>query len=207
MDLYKVTKPVSYEYSETILFREAYLDFYSKSLVAVMAKEKQEDKPAVVFSKRLQVEQKAHNEMLKTIMQDDPAKHARTANLTTVLTEGGNGLADIGLDPMRTIEEVLPTAQKDLLHEETKHLKIVAKDRFEIGENGMVVLKRGVTRVNKRDSDDEWEDQGGAEEVKDEEAAGEKKDTEPKVAEPEKKDDDKKDDETKPAEKEELAQM
>ena len=75
MDLYKVQKPDSYNLPETVLMREAYLDFYSKSLKAVMGSGAKGDKPSVVFSKRIQVEQKTHNEMLKQLMMTEPATH------------------------------------------------------------------------------------------------------------------------------------
>ena len=130
MRLYGVEKPLNYEYSETVMFREAYLDFYSKSLKACMTLRREDEKYPVVFSKRLIVEQKMHNEMLKTIMADDPAKHARTSNLEKILTEGGNGLADISLDPMLTLETELPAAQKQLLQEETKHLTLAGNLDF-----------------------------------------------------------------------------
>ena len=115
MRLYGVKKPLNYEYSEAMLFKEAYLDFYSKSIKASMTLKREDDKYPVVFSKRQNVEKKMHNDVLQTIMQDDPAKHARTSNFETILTEGGNGLADISLDPMKTIEVELPASQKKLL--------------------------------------------------------------------------------------------
>ena len=53
MRLYNVKKPSNYKYSETIMFREAYLDFYSKSLMAAMSLKREDEKYPVVFSKRL----------------------------------------------------------------------------------------------------------------------------------------------------------
>ena len=75
MDLYKVQKPDGYNLPETVLMREAYLDFYSKSLKAAMGIRRENDKPFVVFSKRIQLEQKTHNEMLKQLMMTEPATH------------------------------------------------------------------------------------------------------------------------------------
>ena len=41
--------------------------------------------------------------------------HRRESHFLEVLTEGGNGLADVALNPMNIKEDTMPSTQKELL--------------------------------------------------------------------------------------------
>ena len=88
---------------------------------------------------------------------DDPAGHSRTAHQGTVLTEGGNGLADITLDPLKTIEKTLPTSQKDLIQEEHRKLSLGTANvalKLQLDDKGQVAFKSEKTLKNIDDDDD-----------------------------------------------------
>ena len=118
-------------------FREAYLHYYSHSLVEAYKTMGEKD---VVFSDRIRAEQTDHNEMLTRLLKEDPAQHARTANFRVVLTEGGNGLSDITIDPLLTIEDKMPSSQKELLHakfsmgQDLKYFTLDEKKEYHLSE-------------------------------------------------------------------------
>ena len=91
--------------------KEAYLDFLSKSL-----HEKAENPfvRVLVFSIRYAVELDYHNRILDEIMVANPKKYAKVYRHHTAKTEGGNGLADICLDPLLTKETRMPSTQEYL---------------------------------------------------------------------------------------------
>ncbi len=72
--------------------REVYLDFYSKSLL------QQETYPAaIIFSKRLQIEQLEHNKILQELTKcKNVRQYLRSGlNKDDLTTEGGHGIEDI----------------------------------------------------------------------------------------------------------------
>ena len=136
-NLYKVKQQAGDERSIDLCLREAYLHFYSHSLVDAFKNMAESD---IVFSDRIRAEQTDHNEMLTRLLKEDPAQHARTANFHVVLTEGGNGLADITIDPLLTIEDKMPSSQKELFKSKTSvaqnlmHFNIDSNKEYHLSE-------------------------------------------------------------------------
>lgn len=168
-------------------FREAYLHFYSHSLVDAYKNMAESD---IVFSDRIRAEQSDHNEMLTRLLKEDPAQHARTAHIHTVLTEGGNGLADITIDPLLTIEDKMPSSQKELFKSKTNaaqnlmHFQIDKNKEYHLSE-AYKLSKTFLERKKKKDakdddSDEDYEDLPDSDDEKKDDAGEKKKEEEKK---------------------------
>lgn len=129
----------------------------------------------IVFSDRIRAEQTDHNEMLTRLLKENPAQHARTANFHVVLTEGGNGLADITIDPLLTIEDKMPSSQKELMHAKFSlgsDLKYAAKgadNQYHLLTDAKKLSKTFIDKKKaERQADEDKEDSWGTDDEKDE---------------------------------------
>jgi hypothetical protein len=174
----------------TTVMKELYLDFLSKSLKETAEynkliaekhpnaseediktlKEEGSIPHVVVFSKRYATEQNQHNQILEQLITEDAEKFKKVYRSEKPITEGGNGLADIMLDPMQTYEKKLPTAQADhLLVKHHRPADFHFKARVPADETGeapsYALVDQKTVREKKadgaaKDGDDEkdWED-------------------------------------------------
>ena len=94
MKLYKVTKQANDDRPESLVMREVYLDFYSKSLF-----EQQTKTDICSYSKRMQTEQQEHKQILDKIIQ------GMSPNSFKHMFDLGNG--DPTIDPRLKTEDKL----------------------------------------------------------------------------------------------------
>jgi hypothetical protein len=74
------------------------------------------------------------------------------------VTEGGNGLSDITLDPRKTLETKLPLKQKELLG--IKDEDDLNNKEIKIDNDGIIIINEEEKKVSFDDNKDEdWEDE------------------------------------------------
>lgn len=126
MQLFDVRLQTNDDRPESLVMREVYLDFYSKSL-----KEQETNPDKNAYSVHLQLEQKEHKQILdKIIMGFSPDTYKHEYELD-------NG--DPTKDPSLVVKRQLSKKQKELFGMEVKDEKKTNDGKFKLSTDGLMV--------------------------------------------------------------------